>query len=381
MRRINVFDTTLRDGQQSPGSAFDLEKKLEVGRQLERLNVDVIEAGFPFASKVDFDSVNILSKELVDTKICAFARAKIGDIEIAAKAFQGYSKSRIQIVTPISDLHLMSRLGKDRKQGLMLIREGLSAAKDLFAEVSWIAEDASRADPDYLIESFNTAVDYGAKIVTYADTVGFSLPNEISSRLSLISKSINSDAILGIHCHNDLGLGVANTLSAIEAGVQEFQCTITGIGERAGNASLEEIVMALKVKKIVMDAYTEVDSRLLNSTCELVSRYSNSPIPKNKPIVGENAFAHCSGMHQHGVLSDRENYEIMNPEDLGINARGIVIGKHSGKHGVKHILNEEGITVKNNKLNALMQRIKLLEDGKYLSPRELVLMLRKINGI
>ena len=372
MKRINIFDTTLRDGQQSPGSGFDLEKKIEVGRQLHRLNVDVIEAGFPFASQADFDSVRILSTELKDISICAFARASRGDIEAAAEALNGCSNGRIQIVTPISDLHLETRLGKDRKQGLELIKESMKIAKDLAAEVSWIGEDSSRADPGYLLDAFNIAVEHGAKFVTYADTVGYSLPEEVSERIRAIVKSISTKVQVGIHCHNDLGLATANTLTAIAAGAQEVQCTITGVGERAGNAALEEIVMGILVRKNNLDAFTGIDSRLLTNTCDMVSKFSNSPIAKNKPIVGENAFAHCSGMHQHGVLANSKNYEIMNPADVGIKGNSIVIGKHSGRHGVKHILKEAGVSITEDKLDVLMEKIKLLEDGESLSSAGLV---------
>ena len=375
MKRINIFDTTLRDGQQSPGSGFDLEKKIEVGRQLHRLNVDVIEAGFPFASQADFDSVRILSTELKDISICAFARANRGDIEVAAEALNGCSNGRIQIVTPVSDLHLETRLGKDRKQGLELIKESLKIAKDLAAEVSWIGEDSSRADPGYLLDAFNIAVEHGAKFVTYADTVGYSLPEEVSERIRSIVKSISTKAQVGIHCHNDLGLATANTLSAISAGAQEVQCTITGVGERAGNAALEEIVMGILVRKNNLDAFTGIDSRLLTNTCDMVSKFSNSPIAKNKPIVGANAFAHCSGMHQHGVLANSKNYEIMNPADVGIKGNSIVIGKHSGRHGAKHILKEAGVSITEDKLDVLMEKIKLLEDGESLSSKGLVELL------
>jgi len=381
MERINVFDTTLRDGQQSPGSAFDIEKKIEVARQLHRLKVNVIEAGFPVASKADFDSVRIISTELKDISICAFSRAIRGDIEVAAKAFNGSSNGRIQIVTPVSDLHLKTRLGKNREQGLDLIKSSLKIAKDLFAEVSWIGEDSSRADPSYLLDAFNIAVDNGAKFVTYADTVGYALPEEISKNIKAIAKSINSKAIVGIHCHNDLGLAVANTLSAISSGAQEVQCTLNGVGERAGNASLEEVVMAMQVRKNNIDAFTEVDSRLLSVSCNMVANFSNSPIAKNKPIIGANAFAHSSGMHQHGVIANSENYEIIKPSDIGRNSNTIVIGKHSGRHGVRHVLEEAGVLIKDDKLKILMQQIKSLDDDKYLSSRELVLLLEKLNGI
>jgi len=377
MRKINIFDTTLRDGQQSPGSAFSLEKKLEVARRLYRLNVDTIEAGFPIASKTDFDLIRVLSEELKGISICAFARATKKDIEVAAKALNGYEKGRIQIVTPVSDLHLHTRLGKSREQGLELIKDGLNMARGLVPEVSWIGEDSSRADQYYLIDAFNTAAECGAKIVTYADTVGYSLPEEMGEVIKIIVKSLESKSKVGIHCHNDLGLAVANTVSAISAGAEEVQCTINGVGERAGNTSLEEIVMAIQVRKDKLDVFSDVDSRLLTNTCDLVSKFTNSPIAKNKPIVGENAFAHCSGMHQHGVLACAENYEIMRPMDIGAKGKGIVIGKYSGRHGVKHILEESGISVTDVALGNLMKDIKLLKDNQHIGADDMISMLEK----
>ena len=377
MRKIDIFDTTLRDGQQSPGSAFSLEKKLEVARRLYRLNVDTIEAGFPIASKTDFDLIRVLSEELKGISICAFARATKKDIEVAAKALNGYEKGRIQIVTPVSDLHLHTRLGKSREQGLELIKDGLNMARGLVPEVSWIGEDSSRADQYYLIDAFNTAAECGAKIVTYADTVGYSLPEEMGEVIKIIVKSLESKSKVGIHCHNDLGLAVANTVSAISAGAEEVQCTINGVGERAGNTSLEEIVMAIQVRKDKLDVFSDVDSRLLTNTCDLVSKFTNSPIAKNKPIVGENAFAHCSGMHQHGVFACAENYEIMRPMDIGAKGKGIVIGKYSGRHGVKHILEESGISVTDVALGNLMKDIKLLKDNQHIGADDMISMLEK----
>ena len=377
MRKINIFDTTLRDGQQSPGSAFSLEKKLEVARQLYRLNVDTIEAGFPIASKTDFDLIRVLSEELKGISICAFARATKKDIEVAAKALNGYEKGRIQIVTPVSDLHLHTRLGKSREQGLELIKDGLNMARGLVPEVSWIGEDSSRADQYYLIDAFITAAECGAKIVTYADTVGYSLPEEMGEAIKIIVKSLESKSKVGIHCHNDLGLAVANTVSAISAGAEEVQCTINGVGERAGNTSLEEIVMAIQVRKDKLDVFSDVDSRLLINTCDLVSKFTNSPIAKNKPIVGENAFSHCSGMHQHGVLACAENYEIMRPMDIGAKGKGIVIGKYSGRHGVKHILEESGVSVTDAALGNLMKDIKLLKDNQHIGADDMISMLEK----
>lgn len=377
MKKINILDTTLRDGQQSPGSAFSLEEKLEVARQLSRLNVDTIEAGFPVASKTDFDFIRALSKEFKNISICAFARATKKDIKAAAEALSDCKKGRVQIVTPVSDLHLQTRLGKDRGQGLELIKYGLNVAKDLVPEVSWIGEDSSRADQYYLIDAFNIAADCGAKTVTYADTVGYSLPEEIGEIIKAIVISLESGSRVGIHCHNDLGLAVANTISAISAGAEEVQCTLNGVGERAGNASLEEIVMAIQVRKEKLGVFTDIDSRLLTSTCELVSKFTNSPIAKNKPIVGENAFAHCSGMHQHGVLACAENYEIMKPEDIGANGRGIIINKYSGRHGVKYILKESGVRITNTALDNLMKDIKLLKGNQNIDVNDMLSILEK----
>ena len=379
MNKIRVFDTTLRDGEQSPGSAITKEKKIEIARQLFRLNVDVIEAGFPIASSVDFDAVREISTELSDITVCAFARGVERDIKVAADALNGNHNGRIQIVTPVSDLHLKTRLNRDRKQGLELIKNSMLIAKDLAAEVSWIAEDSSRADPAYLLEAFETAVEYGAKIVTYADTVGYALPEEISQRIGTIVKSVEPQgAIVGIHCHNDLGLAVANTLAAVSAGSKEVQCTVNGIGERAGNAALEEVIMAIQVRKEKLNVFTDIDARLLTITSGLVSQYTKLPVSRNKPVVGENAFSHCSGMHQHGVLACSENYEIMSPEHVG-KEREIIIGRHSGRHGVKYVLNEEGYNISNDTLQALMREIKIhVAEDEYLSVEKLITLLNDI---
>jgi len=381
MNHISVFDTTLRDGEQSPGSAITIEKKIEIARQLWRLNVDVIEAGFPVASAADFDAVKQISNELNDITICAFARAVERDITTAAAALNGNNNGRIQIVTPVSDLHLETRLNKDRKQGLKLIKDSIHIAKELSAEVAWIAEDSSRADPDYLLEAFDTAVQSGAKIVTYADTVGYALPDEVSQSIKSIVKTVGLyDVIIGVHCHNDLGLAVSNTLAAVSAGVREVQCTINGIGERAGNAALEEVVMALQVRNKKFNATTNIDARLLTLTSGLVSQYTKLPVPKNKPVVGENAFAHCSGMHQHGVLACPENYEVMTPEYVGAKQRKIIIGRHSGHHGVMHILKEEGYDISSEMLKVLMDKIKSeVTDDRYFGVEELISMINDID--
>ncbi len=381
MNKIQIFDTTLRDGEQSPGSATTIRDKIEIARQLHRLNVDVIEAGFPAASTVDFNAVREISTELNDTTICAFARALESDIKAAADALNGNQNGRIQIVTPVSDLHLKSRMNLDRKQGLELIKNSMLMAQDHAAEVSWIAEDSSRADFNYLLEAFETAAEYGAKIVTFADTVGYSLPDEIGQQINHIVNCVESKkVIVGIHCHNDLGLGTSNTLAAISSGAKEVQCTINGIGERAGNAALEEIVLAIQTRKDKLNVFTDIDSRLLSITSQLVSKCTNLLVSRNKPIVGDNAFAHCSGMHQHGILSDPSNYEIMAPESVG-KFREIVIGRNSGYHGINHILSEEGWNVDKSIVQSLVAKIKEeLSEGQSLDKKELVTMLKNVMG-
>jgi 2-isopropylmalate synthase len=381
MTHVSVFDTTLRDGEQAPGSAITIDNKIEIARQLWRLNVDVIEAGFPVASTADFEAVKQISDELKDVTICAFSRAMERDIRVAAEALNGNKNGRIQIVSPVSDLHLKTRLNKNRKQGLELIKSSILMAKGISAEVAWIAEDSSRADPDYLLESFDMAVQSGAKIVTYADTVGYALPDEVNQSIRSIVKAVGlNDVIIGVHCHNDLGLAVANTLSAVLAGAREVQCTINGIGERAGNAALEEVVMALQVRNEKLNMNTNIDTRLLTLTSGLVSQYTKFPVPKNKPIVGENAFAHCSGMHQHGVLACPGNYEIMLPEFVGAKQREIIIGRHSGHHGVMHVLKEEGYDISQETLQVLMDKIKSeVTEDKYFSVEELINMKNDID--
>jgi 2-isopropylmalate synthase len=377
--RIRIFDTTLRDGEQSPGSALGIEKKIEFAQQLARLNVDVIEAGFPVASADDYEAVKQISSEVQDCTICAFARSVEKDILSASDALKNSSNGRIQIVTPISDDHLATRLRISREDGLHLIRKSIEFALDRTNEVTFIGEDSSRADPKYRLQCFEAAAKAGASVLTYADTVGYATPEAIFNDINHLVRDIGSpDVGVGIHCHNDLGIAVANSLSAVLAGACEVQCTVNGVGERAGNAALEEVVMGLYVREDLYQAKTEIDTSLLILTSRLLAQYTGIEVPINKAVVGQNAFAHCSGMHQHGVLIHPPNYEIMSPDVVGASHRHFIIGRHSGKHGVRHVLSEMGYKVNENALLQVMGEIKnILAGDEYLEKDDLVVLYEK----
>jgi len=372
MKKINIFDTTLRDGEQSPGSALSFDKKIEFAKQLSRLNVDVIEAGFPVASATDFKAVKEISSEIKDSTICAFARSVEKDILSASEALGSATNGRIQIVAPVSDRHLMTRLKTDRAGGLRLIKDSIALASGLSNQVTFIGEDSSRADPEYLQQCFEIAIESGASVITYADTVGYSTPEDIYTNLSRLVKNFKSDKVkIGIHCHDDLGMAVANSLSAMLAGAEEVQCTVNGVGERAGNAALEEIVMALYVREDHYRMKSEIDTRLLTITSDLLSKYTGLDIPKDKAVVGQNAFAHCSGMHQHGMLMHSKNYEIMSPEEVGAE-RDFIIGRHSGKHGVTHVLTEMGYEIRDEIVLEVLEKIKnTLAEDEYIEKEHL----------
>ena len=378
--KISIFDTTLRDGEQAPGSALSLEKKIEFARQLSRLNVDVIEVGFPVASTTDFIAVQEISSEIKDSTICAFARSVEKDILSASKALGASTNSRIQIVTPISDRHLATRLKMGRKDGLQLIRDSIKLASSLAHEVAFIGEDSSRADPEYRLQCFEVAAESGAKFLTYADTVGYSTPEDIHTDIHNLVKILKSEGVsIGIHCHNDLGLAVANSLSAILAGANEVQCTINGVGERAGNTALEEIVMALYVREDHYKVKTDIDTRLLTITSGLLSQYTGTEIPNDKAVVGQNAFAHCSGMHQHGMIMHPKNYEIMMPSTVGADSREFIIGRHSGKHGVSHVLSEMGYKVKDKVIIKVLKEIKnSLGEAEYIDKEHLAKIYERL---
>jgi 2-isopropylmalate synthase len=345
--RVTIFDTTLRDGEQAVGAAMAMEDKLTIAIQLERLGVDIIEAGFPIASALDYGAVVRVSKEIKASEVCAFARMARRDIDIAAEALQFARSPRIEIVTPTSDLHIEHRLRMNREQVLDAIAESVGYARNKCAAVHWIAEDCSRSDSSFMIRAFDTAIRAGASTVAVADTVGYATPAEIHERIRLLHGQVSGieNVTISIHCHDDLGLATANSLAALAAGAREIQCTVNGIGERAGNASLEEIVMCIHSRRDVLPFQTRIDTTEIVPTSELIERSTGFLVPPNKAIVGKNAFAHGSGMHQAGVVRAPETYEFIEPTSVGRGGRELPITRHSGRAGVRQRLQELGESV------------------------------------
>ena len=334
--RITIFDTTLRDGEQSPGCSMNIEEKVRLAGHLERLGVDVIEAGFPIASEGDFAAVEAIASQCRTARVAALCRTTEPDIRRAAEALKRAARPRLHTFVATSDIHLEHKLRKTRREVLEMTREAVRLARNLVDDVEFSAEDATRSDPDYLCEVLSVAVAEGARTLNIPDTVGYTTPGEFAQLIRLVRERVvkSEDVVISVHCHNDLGLAVANTLSAIEAGARQAECTINGIGERAGNAALEEIVMALCVRADRLPYSTGIDTSLLYPTSQLLTETINCPVQPNKAVVGRNAFAHEAGIHQHGVLSNPLCYEIMTPESVGVEANRLVLGKHSGRHAL-----------------------------------------------
>jgi len=365
-RKIDIFDTTLRDGEQSPGCSMNLEEKIVMARQLEELGVDIIEAGFPIASEGDFEAVKAIAAECRDAKIAALARTAERDIDLAAEALAGAARPRIHTFVATSDIHMEFKLKKSRDEVLEMTRSAVSRASGLAEEVEFSAEDATRSDPDFLCEVFRTAVENGATILNVPDTVGYTLPSEFSALISKVRSEVVGDSgvTISVHCHNDLGLAVANSLAAIDAGARQVECTVNGIGERAGNASLEEIVMACRVRSDRMPYDIGVETPLLYPTSELLSSIISFGVQPNKAIVGRNAFAHEAGIHQHGVLSNPLCYEIMTPDSVGVPGNALVLGKHSGRHALAARFEELGHSLDKEELDEAYERFTRLADRK-----------------
>jgi 2-isopropylmalate synthase len=334
--RITIFDTTLRDGEQSPGCSMYLDEKVQLARQLEDLGVDVIEAGFPIAAEGDFLSVQAVSKECSRPTIAALGRTVDADIDRAAEALKHAKRSRIHTFIATSDIHLEFKLKKSREQVIAMTRNAVSRATNYANEVEFSAEDATRSEVDYLCEVLNTAVESGATILNIPDTVGYMLPNEFGELIRTVKERVvgDKDVTISVHCHNDLGLAVANSLAALDAGARQVECTINGIGERAGNASLEEVVMACAVRADKLSFETGIDTKQIYATSQLLTSVISFGVQPNKAIVGRNAFAHEAGIHQHGMLSNPLCYEIITPESVGVPTSDIVLGKHSGRHAL-----------------------------------------------
>ncbi|QAT51308.1 2-isopropylmalate synthase [Caproiciproducens sp. NJN-50] len=366
MRRIKIFDTTLRDGEQSPGCSMNLGEKLEMAAQLEELGVDIIEAGFAVSSPEDFESVRQISALLQKTTVASLARATKSDIDVAFDAVKEAKKPRIHVFLASSDIHLQHKLHMTREEMLRQTAEMVRYAKGLVEDIEFSAEDASRTDWNFLVKVYETAIASGANVINVPDTVGYVTPNEMFHLISYLKANVKGidDAEISVHCHNDLGMAVANSLASVQAGAEQVECTVNGIGERAGNASMEEVVMALRTRQSYYDAAAGVDTTKIYKSCKKLSAITGVPIGPTKPVVGANAFAHEAGIHQHGVLNDRLTYEIMTPESVGISHNTMVLGKHSGRHAFDERLKSLGYTLSAEALAEAFADFKKLADLK-----------------
>jgi 2-isopropylmalate synthase len=380
---VIVFDTTLRDGEQAPGFSMDVPSKLALARALEALGVDIIEAGFPIASPADSEGTRQVAIEVRRPVIAALARCRRVDIEEAARALQPAARPRIHTFLATSDLHLERKLRISRKACLEQIVDGVTLARTFTDDVEFSAEDATRSDRDFLCRVVEAVIDAGATTVNLPDTVGYATPDDLREFFEDIMRRVPNAgrAIFSTHCHDDLGLAVANSLAAIQAGVRQIECTINGIGERAGNASLEEIVMALRVRQDRLPYDTAIVSERLFDTSQLLSRVTEEPVQANKAIVGRNAFAHEAGIHQDGMLKDTRTYEIMRPRDVGQTAEQLVLGRHSGRHAVQRRCETLGFVLTNDELGLVYhQVITMGEHRKSVGDNDLKRMIERVRG-
>ena len=365
--RVRIFDTTLRDGEQSPGCSMNLSEKVRLARKLESLGVDIIEAGFPIASDGDYAAVKAVAAECRDTTIAALCRTSEQDVRRAAEALRGAVRPRIHTFVATSDIHLEYKLKKTRDEVIDMTAGAVRLAREYADEVEFSAEDATRSDVDYLCEVFKTAVDEGATILNVPDTVGYTLPNEFTNLVETVRDRVvgnRTDITISVHCHNDLGLAVANSLAAVAAGARQIECTINGIGERAGNASLEEVVMAMNVRADRLPFETRIDTQQIYAASQMLSQIIGFSVQPNKAIVGRNAFAHEAGIHQHGVISNPLCYEIMTPESVGVPTNALVLGKLSGRHALRLRYQELGYALTSNDLESAYHKFTELADRK-----------------
>ena len=365
--RMKIFDTTLRDGEQSPGCSMNLEEKVQLARKLQMLGVDIIEAGFPIASEGDFAAVQGVAAACRGVTVAALCRTAEQDVRRAAEALRGAARPRIHTFVATSDIHLEYKLKKSRAEVIEMTRQAVRLARNFADEIEFSAEDATRSDVDYLCDVFAVAVDEGATILNVPDTVGYTLPNEFAELVRTVGERVvagRTDITISVHCHNDLGLAVANSLAAAGAGARQIECTINGIGERAGNASLEEVVMAMKVRADRLPFDTRVDTQQIYAASQLLSRIIGFGVQPNKAIVGRNAFAHEAGIHQHGVISNPLCYEIMTPESVGVPANELVLGKHSGRHALALRYRELGYSLGARELDTAYDAFTALADRK-----------------
>jgi len=363
---VRIFDTTLRDGEQSPGASLNTAEKLQVARALEQLNVDIIEAGFPISSPDDFEAVRAVAGEIAGCTIAGLARCVEADIKRAAEAVEGAAKPRIHVFCATSAIHRKYKLKRAQEEIVKMSVEGVQLAKSFVDDVEFSPEDASRTEIEFLAEVVEACIAAGATTINIPDTVGYATPEHFYQIVAELRKRVpNIDkAILSVHCHNDLGLAVANSLAAVRAGARQVECTINGLGERAGNCSLEEVVMGLKTRQDQYGVQTRINARRIYPTSRLVSTLTGMPVQRNKAIVGENAFAHEAGIHQHGMLQHSATYEIMNPQDVGIPSSRLVLGKHSGRHAFRDRLEHLGHTLSDAQIDEAFTRFKVLADRK-----------------
>jgi 2-isopropylmalate synthase len=364
--RILIFDTTLRDGEQSPGISLNKTEKLEIAHQLARLGVDVIEAGFPITSPGDFESVQAIAREVEGPVICGLARTVSQDIEAVWNAVRDAQRPRIHMVIATSDIHIKHKLQTTREDVKGQVRAAVAQAREYTEDVEFSTEDGSRSNVEFLAEVIQIALDEGASTINVADTVGYTMPNEFAAMFTELFRLVPGlhDIVVSVHCHDDLGMAVANSLAGLEAGCHQVECAINGIGERAGNASLEEIAMLLHTREPSLHMWTGIETTEIARTSRLVSRLTGYQVQPNKAIVGRNAFAHEAGIHQDGVLKERTTYEIMDATTVGLRSNSIVLGKHSGRHALSKTLEEMGFEIDGQALNTAFQRFKEIADRK-----------------
>ncbi|NLL45985.1 MAG: 2-isopropylmalate synthase [Clostridiales bacterium] len=365
-RRIKIFDTTLRDGEQAPGCSMNLKEKLEVARRLEKLKVDVIEAGFAISSPGDFESVKAVAEKVKDCTVASLARCATADIDAAYEALKSAADPRIHVFLATSPVHMQYKLRMSPEQVLETIEKMVKYARSKCSNIEFSAEDAMRSEPEFLARAVDTAIRSGASVINIPDTVGYATPAEMRAMLEYLHEKVpNADTVeFSVHCHNDLGMATANSLAGVMGGAGQIECTINGLGERAGNAPLEEIVMAINTRRELYDAETRIDTTKIYKASRLVYNIIGRTAPINKPIVGTNAFAHEAGIHQHGILANRSTYEIMTPESIGIKANQMVLGKHSGRHAFETRLIELGFELSPSELESCFLEFKKLCDKK-----------------
>ena len=366
MRIIKIFDTTLRDGEQSPGASMNVEEKVQVAKQLARLGVDIIEAGFAFSSPGDFEAIKAVSSELEGPVICSLARAREDDIKSAWEAVKDAYRKRIHTFHSTSDIHLKHQFRVSREEALRRSVAMVAYARGFVDDVEFSPMDATRTDVGYLCEVLEAVIDAGAVTVNIPDTVGYSIPDEFGALIKTIRERVKNieKAVISVHCHNDLGLAAANSLAAVLNGAGQIECTINGIGERAGNCSMEEVVMALRTRRDIFNADTNINTEEIIRSSRLVTKVTGMSVQPNKAIVGSNAFAHESGIHQDGLLKEKSTYEIISPESIGLHKTEFVLGKHSGRHAFRARLDELGYQLSDDKINSAFERFKRLADQK-----------------